>query len=38
MNTPSFFSGVTRHQIHRRGVMYIFAGRVIVQVATTVFR
>jgi hypothetical protein len=38
MNSPSsFFSELKRRQIYRGGVMYIVAGWVIVQVATTVF-
>jgi hypothetical protein len=38
MNNPSsFFSELKRRQIYRGGVMYIVAGWVIVQVATTVF-
>jgi hypothetical protein len=38
MNHPSsFFSELKRRQIYRGGVMYIVAGWVIVQVATTVF-
>lgn len=37
MVTPSFFAELKRRQIYRGGVMYIVAGWVIVQVATTVF-
>jgi len=38
MNNPSsFFSELKRRQIYRGGVMYIVAGWVIVQVATTLF-
>jgi hypothetical protein len=37
MGAPSFFSELKRRQIYRGGVMYIVAGWVIVQVATTVF-
>jgi len=37
MVTPSFFAELKRRQIYRGGIMYIVAGWVIVQVATTVF-
>ena len=37
MSAPSFFSELKRRQIYRGGVMYVVAGWVIVQVATTVF-
>lgn len=37
MSAPSFFAELKRRQIYRGGVMYIVAGWVIVQVATTVF-
>lgn len=37
MSLPSFFSELKRRQIYRGGVMYVVAGWVIVQVATTVF-
>jgi hypothetical protein len=37
MGAPSFFAELKRRQIYRGGVMYIVAGWVIVQVATTVF-
>lgn len=37
MSVPSFFAELKRRQIYRGGVMYIVAGWVIVQVATTVF-
>lgn len=36
-NPSSFFSELKRRQIYRGGVMYIVAGWVIVQVATTLF-
>lgn len=37
MSTSSFFSELKRRQIYRGGVMYVVAGWVIVQVATTLF-
>jgi len=37
MSLPSFLSELKRRQIYRGGVMYVVAGWVIVQVATTVF-
>ena len=37
MGAPSVFSELKRRQIYRGGVMYVVAGWVIVQVATTVF-
>src|SRR5688572_22784594 len=37
MSAPSFLSELKRRQIYRGGVMYVVAGWVIVQVATTVF-
>ena len=37
MGVPTFFAELKRRQIYRGGVMYIVAGWVIVQVATTVF-
>jgi len=37
MSNPGFFSELKRRQIYRGGVMYVVAGWVIVQVATTVF-
>jgi hypothetical protein len=37
MGKPTFFSEMKRRQIYRGGVMYIVAGWVMVQVATSVF-
>lgn len=37
MNTTNFFSELKRRQVYRGGVMYVVAGWVIVQVATTLF-
>jgi hypothetical protein len=37
MSTSSFFNELKRRQIYRGGVMYVVAGWVIVQVATTLF-
>lgn len=37
MSSSSFFSELKRRQIYRGGVMYVVAGWVIVQVATTLF-
>lgn len=37
MGSSNFFSELKRRQIYRGGVMYVVAGWVIVQVATTVF-
>ena len=37
MSAPTFLSELKRRQIYRGGVMYVVAGWVIVQVATTVF-
>lgn len=37
MSTPTFLSELKRRQIYRGGVMYVVAGWVIVQVATSVF-